>query len=62
MDGLTQETIVRMSASQTAKGLVQFDVSATAATVEKARELLGQAIDAITEEVKQRGMALAHQA
>jgi hypothetical protein len=62
MDGIAQETIVRMSVSQTAKGLIQLDVSATAPTVEKCQGLLGQAIDAVIQEVKQRGMALAHQA
>lgn len=62
MEGLGQETRVRMNASQSAKGFIQLDVSAEAPTVEKASELLGQAIDALVKEVKQRGLALAHQA
>jgi len=61
MEGVAQETRVRMNASQTAKGLIQLDVSAEASTVEKARELLGQAIDALTQEVKSRGFALTNQ-
>jgi hypothetical protein len=59
MDGVAQETRVRMNASQTAKGAITLDVTAEAPTVEKARELLGQAIDALVQEVKQRGFALA---
>ncbi len=62
MEGVAQETRVRMNASQTAKGAITLDVTAEAPTVEKARELLGQAIDALTEEVKRRGFALAQQA
>jgi hypothetical protein len=62
MEGIASETRVRLNASQTAKGLIQLDVSCEAPTVEKARELFGQAIDALTEEVKQRGFALANQA
>jgi hypothetical protein len=56
---LQSETRVRLNASQTAKGAIQLDVTAEAPTVEKARELLGQAIDALVQEVKQRGFALA---
>ncbi|HXK36403.1 MAG TPA: hypothetical protein VJ553_02380 [Candidatus Paceibacterota bacterium] len=59
MEGVAQETRVRLNASQTAKGAVQLDITTEAPTVEKARELFGQAIDALTEEVKRRGFALA---
>jgi G:T/U-mismatch repair DNA glycosylase len=60
MEGIASETVVRMNASQTAKGLIQLDVSATAPTIEKARELLGQAIDALVKEVESRGFALTN--
>ena len=54
-----QETRVRMGAKQTAKGAIQLDLTAEAPTVEKARELLGDAIDALTDEVQKRGLSLA---
>jgi hypothetical protein len=42
MEGVAQETRVRMNASQTAKGTIQLEVTAEAPTVEKARELMGR--------------------
>ena len=57
---LNEETRVRMNASQTAKGYIQLDVTAEAPTVEKARELMGQALDALAEEVAKRGLVAVH--
>jgi hypothetical protein len=59
MEGIASETRVRMNASQTAKGAVQLDISTEAPTVEKARELFGQAIDALMAEIKARGLMIA---
>ena len=58
---MNEETRVRLGAKQTAKGSIQLDITAEAPTVEKARELLGQAIDALTQEVKTRGLSLAQE-
>lgn len=55
---MNEETRVRMNASQTAKGAIQLEVTAEAPTVEKARELMGAALDALTDEVKKRGLTL----
>lgn len=55
---LQLETRVRLNASQTAKGAIQLDITTEASTVEQARELFGQAIDALTKEVESRGFAL----
>jgi hypothetical protein len=55
---IKEETRVRMNVSQTAKGAIQLEVTAEAPTVAKARELLGTAINALTEEVKKRGLTL----
>jgi hypothetical protein len=60
MEGIASETRVRLNASQTAKGAVQLDVTTEAPTVEKARELFGQAIDALVKEVESRGFALTN--
>lgn len=54
---MNEETRVRLGAKQTAKGSIQLDITAEAPTVEKAQELLGQAIDALTTEVKARGLS-----
>jgi len=54
---MNEETRVRLGAKQTAKGSIQLDITAEAPTVEKAQELLGQAIDALTAEVKARGLS-----
>lgn len=59
---LQSETRVRLNASQTAKGAITLDITAEAPTVEKARELFGQAIDALTKEVESRGFALTNKA
>ena len=59
MEGMSSETRVRMGAKQNAKGGIQLDLTAEAPTVEKARELLGEGIDALTEEVKKRGFSMA---
>lgn len=53
---LNEETRVRMNASQNAKGFIQLEVTAEAPTVARARELMGSAIDALTEEVMKRGL------
>jgi len=58
---MNEETRVRMGAKQTAKGTIQMDLTAEAPTVEKARELLGQAIDALTAEVAARGLSTTNQ-
>lgn len=50
-----EETRVRMGAKQTAKGLIQLDLTAEAPTVAKAKELLGEAIDAMTEILAAKG-------
>ena len=54
------ETRVRLGLRQTAKGNIQMDITTEAPTVEKARDLLGQAIDDLTVEVEKRGLAIAH--
>lgn len=59
---LQSETRVRLNASQTAKGAITLDITAEAPTVEKARELFGQAIDALMKEVESRGFALTNKA
>ena len=59
MEEVGGETRVRIGAKQTAKGAIQMDITAEAPTVEKARELLGQAIDALTAEVEARGLSTA---
>ena len=55
---MTEETRVRMGAKQTAKGMIQLDLTAEAPTVEKARELLSGAIDALTETLEQKGLQI----
>ena len=55
---MTEETRVRMGAKQTAKGLLQLDLTAEAPTVEKAEELLGQALDSLVKTVKEKGFEL----
>jgi hypothetical protein len=59
MEGIASETRVRLNASQTAKGAVQLDVTTEAPTVEKARELFGQAVDVLMAEIKLRGLLIA---
>ena len=61
-DELKQETRVRINASQTAKGFIQMEVTAEAPTVEKAKELMGEALDALAEEVNKRGLVTVNHA
>ena len=56
---MNEETRVRLGAKMTAKGSIQLDITAEAPTVEKAGELLGQAIDTLVKEVKARGLSMA---
>ena len=55
---MNEETRVRIGAKQSAKGSIQLDVTAEAPTVEKARELLSGAIDALTATVAEKGLHL----
>jgi len=55
---MTEETRVRMGAKQTAKGQIQLDLTAEAATGEQAGQMLGEAIDKLVATVKEKGFAL----
>lgn len=58
---MNEETRVRIGAKQTAKGAIQLDITAEAPTVDKAGTLLGEAIDRLVKEVKERGLATVDQ-
>ena len=51
---------VRINLSQTAKGLVSFDVTSEFPTVEEAKENLSRAIDEVRALVKEKGLEEAH--
>ena len=59
MEGMNEETRVRMGAKQNAKGLIQLDLTAEAPTVDVAGELLDGAIKKLKEKVKANGLTLA---
>ena len=61
MDGETivnEETRCRMGAKLTAKGLIQFDLTAEAPSVEKAGKILGEALDKVIEIVQDKGFEI----
>ena len=58
---MTEETRVRMGAKQTAKGTIQLDITAEAPSVDRAGELLGEAIDRLLTEVRSRNLTTVDQ-
>jgi len=56
MNGIGSEERTRLSVRQTAKGDVQLDIAVEASTPERAKELLGQAIDDLTDVVTSHGL------
>ena len=55
---MTEETRVRIGAKQTAKGAVQFDVTAEAPTVDEAAVLLEGALKKVVEKTREAGLTL----
>ncbi len=55
---VNEETRCRMGAKLTAKGLIQFDLTAEAPTVSIAAEMLGDALDTLTEIVREKGFEI----
>ena len=53
------EPRVRMNVKQSAKGAVQFDITAESPTVEESGKLLGEAIDRVKVEIEARGLKIA---
>ena len=51
---------VRINLSETAKGLVQWDITAEFETVEETKKALADAIDAAREVIKEKGLQEAH--
>lgn len=51
---------VRINLSETAKGLVQWDITAEFETVEETKKALADAIDAAREVIKGKGLQEAH--
>ena len=51
---------VRINLSETAKGLVQWDITAEFETVEETRKALADAIDAAREVIKEKGLQEVH--
>ena len=47
---------VRINLSQTAKGLVQLDITAESENVEELKKMLSEAIDSAREVIKEKGM------
>ena len=47
---------VRINLSETAKGLVQWDITAEFETVEETKKALSEAIDAAREVIKEKGL------
>lgn len=58
---MNEETRVRLGAKQTVKGTIQLDVTAEAPTVDKAGDLLGEAIDRLLVEVHSRNLTTVDQ-
>lgn len=48
---------VRINLSETAKGLIQWDITAEFETVEETKKALSEAIDAAREVIKEKGLA-----
>ena len=55
---MNEETRVRMGVKQNAKGTVQLDLTAEAAIVDKAGELLGQALETLKAKIQEKGFEL----
>ncbi len=55
---IAEETRVRMGAKQSAKGSIQLDLTAEALTVEKAGELLAEALDTFKKIIQEKGFDL----
>ena len=55
---MDEETRVRMGARQTAKGSIQLDLTTEAPTVERAGQLMEDAIDRLVGLVQEKGFAL----
>lgn len=51
---------VRINLSETAKGLVQWDITAEFETVEETKKVLADAIDAAREVIKEKGLLEVH--
>lgn len=51
---------VRINLSETAKGLVQWDITAEFETVEETKKALSDAIDAAREVIKEKGLQEVH--
>ena len=51
---------VRINLSETAKGLVQWDITAEFETVEESKKALADAIDAAREVIKEKGLLEVH--
>lgn len=47
---------VRINLSETAKGLIQWDITAEFETVEETKKALAEAIDAAREVIKEKGL------
>ncbi len=54
----TQETRVRIGVKQTAKGLIQLDLTAEASTVDEAGQLLEGALKKVVEKTREAGLTL----
>lgn len=52
---------VRINLSETAKGLIQWDITAEFETVEETKKALSEAIDAAREVIKEKGLTEASQ-
>lgn len=52
---------VRINLSETAKGLIQWDISAEFETVEETKKALSEAIDAAREIIKEKGLTVVSQ-
>lgn len=51
---------VRINLSETAKGLVQWDITAEFETAEETKKALADAIDAAREVIKEKGLQEVH--
>ena len=51
---------VRINLSETAKGLVQWDITAEFETVEETKKALSDSIDAAREVIKEKGLQEVH--
>lgn len=52
----TSQKRVRINLSQTAKGLVQFDITAESESVEESKKILSEAIYSARAVIKEKGM------